>query len=175
MLTIITYPAPALGDNFGTRVDVLGNDRLVIAAPGDDAGATNAGAAYVFSIQGTLLHTITNPAPALYDHFGVGLSALGTGHVIIGAPHDDTGAVNSGTAYLFSIPTLPTLAIRRTATNTVAVSWPSGATNFALQQNTNGLGSGNWINVTNAVQNDGTNKALIISPPTGTRFYRLFY
>ena len=175
LLTLITNPAPAIGDNFGTRVDVLGNDRLVIAAPGDDAGATNAGAAYVFSIHGTLLHTIANPAPALFDHFGVGLSALGTEHAIIGAPHDDTGGVNSGTAYLFSIPTLPTLAIRRTATNTVAVSWPSVATNFALQQNTNGLGSGNWINVTNAVQTDGTNKTLIISPPTGTRFYRLFY
>ena len=36
----------------------------------DDTGATNAGAAYLFSTDGTLLTTFTNPTPADNDQFG---------------------------------------------------------------------------------------------------------
>jgi len=39
-------------------------------------------------------------------------------------------------------PGAPLLAIRRTSTNTVAVSWPSPSTGFTLQQNTNGIADG---------------------------------
>jgi uncharacterized delta-60 repeat protein len=67
--------------------------------------------------------------------------------------------------------TLPRLDIRRTTTNTVAVSWPSSSAGFQLQQNTNIAGT-NWSN-TAAPSNDGTNKTLIVNPPTGSRFYRL--
>ena len=71
--------------------------------------------------------------------------------------------------------TVPALSIRRTATNTVAVSWTPPSTDFRLQQNTNGLGTVNWSNVLTAPIDNGTNKTLIVNPPTGSRFYRLVY
>ena len=70
-------------------------------------------------------------------------------------------------------PGAPLLSIFRTTTNTVAVSWPSPSTGWNLQQNTNGVSSVNWSNVTATIQDDGTTKILIVNPPTGNRFYRL--
>jgi hypothetical protein len=67
----------------------------------------------------------------------------------------------------------PPLFIARTATNTVAVSWPSPSTGWQLQQNTNNVASVNWSNAPGTIQDDGTNKILIVNPPTGSRFYRL--
>ena len=67
----------------------------------------------------------------------------------------------------------PTLAIFRTTTNTVVVSWPSPSTGWGLQQNTNSISSVNWSNVTGGFQDDGTTKSLIVNPPAGNRFYRL--
>ena len=71
-------------------------------------------------------------------------------------------------------PGAPLLSILRTATNTVAVFWPSPSAGWLLQQNTNGVNSVNWSNVTAAIQDDGTIKTLIVNPPTGNRSYRLF-
>jgi len=68
---------------------------------------------------------------------------------------------------------VPSLTISRTTTNTAVVSWPSPSTDFGLQQNTNGVSSVNWSNVTTITDN-GTNKFIIVSPTTGNRFYRLF-
>ena len=76
---------------------------------------------------------------------------------------------------MLNAPAPPSLTIQRTTTNTVVVSWPSNATGFVLQQNTNGLNSVNWSNVTAGVQNDGTNKSLIASPTGLSRFYRLIH
>ena len=70
-------------------------------------------------------------------------------------------------------PGAPLLSITRTTTNTVTVSWPSPSLNWTLQQNTNGVGSVNWSNVTSGVTDNGTIKYLLVNPPTGTRFYRL--
>jgi hypothetical protein len=68
----------------------------------------------------------------------------------------------------------PSLTIFRTATNTAVVSWPSPSTDFGLQQNTNSVSSVNWSNVTTLPTDNGTNKFIIVNPPTGNRFYRLF-
>jgi hypothetical protein len=72
-------------------------------------------------------------------------------------------------------PGAPTLTILRTTTNTVAVTWPSPSTGFQLQQNTNGVGTLNWSNVTSTISDDGTTKSLIVNPPAGNRFYRLYH
>jgi hypothetical protein len=68
---------------------------------------------------------------------------------------------------------LPRLTITR-SNNVVIVSWPAAASNFVLQQNTNGVSSINWSNITSGIQNDGTNETLIVNPIGGSRFYRLF-
>ena len=74
---------------------------------------------------------------------------------------------------LVLVPGAPLLSIFRTATNTVAVLWPSPSPGFTLQQNTNGIGTVNWSNVVTAPLDDGTTKTLIVNPPTGNRYYRL--
>lgn len=66
----------------------------------------------------------------------------------------------------------PLLSIARTATNTIVVSWPSTSTAWVLQQNSNPLTS-NWGIPPETVNDNGTNKFIIISPPSGSRFFRL--
>jgi hypothetical protein len=71
-------------------------------------------------------------------------------------------------------PGTPLLTITLTSTNTALVSWPSPSTGFSLQQNTNGLGGLNWSNIPTTPTDNGTLKYIIVSPPLGNRFYRLF-
>lgn len=68
----------------------------------------------------------------------------------------------------------PLLSIHFTSTNTVVVSWPSPSTGFGLQQNAD-LASPSWGGVLGTINDDGTNKFIIIDPlATGSpRFYRL--
>lgn len=100
----------------------------------------------------------------------------------IGQP--DAGALMTGGNYALQggfwaiqavqTPGAPLLSIARTPTNTVAVFWPSPSTGWVLQQNTNSVSSVNWSNVLTAPVDDGTTKTLIVNPPAGNRFYRLF-
>ena len=69
-------------------------------------------------------------------------------------------------------PGAPTLKIFLTTTNTAVVYWPSPSTSFTLQQNTY-VGSTNWIAPSETVNDNGTNKFIIVNPPAGNRFYRL--
>jgi hypothetical protein len=85
-------------------------------------------------------------------------------------------AINGGFWSLLSLvqtPGAPLLTITFSATNTAIISWPSPSAGFALQQNTNSMGSVNWGNVSAAIQDNGTVKYLIVDPPVGNRFYRL--
>ena len=71
-------------------------------------------------------------------------------------------------------PGAPLLTITRTTTNTMAITWFSSATGFTLQQNTNSVSSLNWSNVVTVPTDDGTTKTVVVNPPTGNRYYRLF-
>jgi len=94
-------PTPAEGDDFGISVAIVGTN-VLIGAPGDDTGATNAGTAYLFDGDtGSLLKTFLNPTPATDDHFGLSVAAVGD-NVLVGAPQDDTGDTDAGAAYLFN-------------------------------------------------------------------------
>jgi hypothetical protein len=102
LLTTFTNPTPAVSDEFGWSVATMGTDRVLIGADLDDTGGSDAGAAYLFSTDGTLLTTFTKPTPAVSDGFGFSVATLGADRVLIGAPGDDTGATDAGAAYLFS-------------------------------------------------------------------------
>jgi hypothetical protein len=97
----------------------------------------------------------------------------------IGQP--DAGAMSGGNysltggfwaLYAVQTPGAPRLSVWRTTTNTVVVSWPSPSTGFWLYQNTN-VNSTNWVSPPETVNDDGTNKFIIVNPPSGNRFYRL--
>lgn len=70
-------------------------------------------------------------------------------------------------------PGAPLLTIRFTQTNTVVVSWPSLSSGYSLQQNS-AVNTTNWNTPPESVTDNGTNKFIIVNPPTGNRSYRLF-
>lgn len=177
LLTTFTNPAPAINDWFGSSLAAVGNDRVLIGAFLDDLGATNAGAAYLFSTNGMLLTTFTNPAVTVDGRFGDVVEALGEERVLIGAPRNHTATTDAGVAYLFSLQPLgaeiPRLTVGVTNANLVIVSWPSSWIGWTLQENTNGVASVNWSTAPGPIQDDGVTRTLIVNPPTGNRFYRL--
>src|SRR6185369_6701214 len=87
---------------------------------------------------------------------------------------DPTANVLSGD-YLtgtITISPLPSLNIIRAGSN-VALSWPSWASNFVLQENLNVNSTGVWTNV-NATVSTTNNTSSVTLPRTGsTRYYRL--
>ena len=111
---------------------------------------------------------------------GTGTGGVYTVSGTIGQP--DAGTMSGGTYTLqggfwgviaaVQTPGAPTLSVWRTPTNTVVVSWPSPSTGFALFQNTN-LNTANWVSPPETVNDNGTEKFILLNPPTGSRFYRL--
>ncbi len=123
LLTDFTNPAPTAADFFGIAVAAAGRDKVLIGAHGNDTGATDAGAAYLFSLARRLLTTITNPVPNLRDQFGNAVAAftggrtladgigggieITTSYALIGAPGDDTVGTDAGAAYLYALEPVP--------------------------------------------------------------------
>jgi hypothetical protein len=66
----------------------------------------------------------------------------------------------------------PLLTIQQLNATTVKISWPSPSTGFTLQQNSN-LATATWATSGFSISDDGTNKSITVSPPTGNLFFRL--
>ncbi len=94
----IPNPSPGLGLNFGDSVVGVGPTQLLVAAS-PPLGFGAAGAAYLFSTNGTRLTTFTNPVPSSNGVFGHALAALNPTMVAIAAHRQDG---NSGVVYLFN-------------------------------------------------------------------------
>ncbi len=110
----VTMKGTAAGDYFGRAVGAAGDVNgdgyadVLVGAPNNDAGGTNAGRAYLFygaasSVAGGLVFT----GAAGADYFG---SALGTAgdvngdgyaDVVVGAYWNDAGGTNAGRAYVY--------------------------------------------------------------------------
>jgi alpha-tubulin suppressor-like RCC1 family protein len=100
----LVAPSRVAGDGFGTSVAISG-DLLVVGAPGTDlVTRTDAGMAHVFRLAaGTWVHerTLVRSGAQTGDGFGTAVAARGS-LVACGAPGvDQSGAVNSGVAYVF--------------------------------------------------------------------------
>jgi len=65
----------------------------------------------------------------------------------------------------------PALTITHSG-NSVKISWPSSSTGFVLQQSSN-LATSNWTTSGYAISDNGTNKSITITSPTGNLFFRL--
>ncbi|XOF35275.1 MAG: hypothetical protein ACL93V_08325 [Candidatus Electrothrix sp. YB6] len=92
----------AAEDHLGYSVSVDGNTAL-IGAYGDDTGAPDAGAAYVFVRFGSRWirqAKILNPQPDEEDYFGFSVSVDGN-TALIGAYGEDSGTTDAGAAYVF--------------------------------------------------------------------------
>src|SRR5262249_51544322 len=94
-------PSPTSGTLFGFSVAAVGG-RILVRAPRDGVGSTDAGAAYLYDgTTGALLHTFRKSNAAAGDQFGFAVAAFGT-DVLVGAPFDDGDGPNAGAVYLFS-------------------------------------------------------------------------
>jgi hypothetical protein len=94
-------------DYFGWSVDISADGTYaIVGARLEDAGGTDAGAAYIFSRSGT---TWTQEAKIIAsnagasDYFGYAVSIDSDGDTaIVGAPNEDTGGGDAGSAYIFT-------------------------------------------------------------------------
>ena len=92
-------------DFFGWDVSISGTTVLIGAYSSDDAGPSS-GSAYLFSAVGAhqQIAKLTALDAAADDHFGFDVSISGT-TALVGAPNDDDGGSNSGSAYVFDAAT----------------------------------------------------------------------
>jgi hypothetical protein len=173
LVATFANPAPASYAYFGWSVAAVGSTRVLIGAYQDGTGAFQAGSAYLFSTNGSLLTTITNPAPAATDWFGASVAAAGSDRVLVGAVWDSSGATQAGSAYVYDLP-YPGLNITRTS-SAVSLTWITRETGLTLQQ-TDNLGTPPaWSNTTSQTSINGlTNEVQqLFASPSTNRFFRL--
>jgi len=112
--TKITASDPEAGDYFGYSVSISG-DYAVVGAYGEDAGGSNAGAAYIFRRTDTNTWDTGTKVTASDaeggDRFGSSVSISGD-YAVIGAYLENSGGTGAGAAYIY----------HRTDTNT----WDAG-------------------------------------------------
>ena len=102
LLRTIHQPQGVGNEQFGYAIDLDtdGGNWLVVGSRLDNAGVPG-GKAYLFDpTTGSHLATMSNPSGQTGDFFGMSVS-VDAGVSVVGAPTNDTGASNSGVAYLF--------------------------------------------------------------------------
>ena len=97
-LVKMTASDPVQNDQFGGSV-AIGNDRIVVGAPGVLSGR---GAAYVFDFHGNQLFKILASDGAGADRFGYSV-AVGCERIVVGAYEDDDDGDGSGSAYIYDL------------------------------------------------------------------------
>jgi hypothetical protein len=165
----LTNPSPAVNDNFGGSV-AISCTRVVIGAAPDDAGATDAGSAYVYDVASSApavpVAVLTRANLGDYDYFG-GAVVIENDTIIVGARGVDTIAAARGAADIFVLR--PALNIAPAAPNMVTLSWtPATSSGFVLQY-ADHLAPTNWLTAPSGALNPVT-----ISSTNAQRFYRLF-
>jgi hypothetical protein len=173
LLSTFNNPTPGAYDYFGWSVAAVGSTRVLIGALQDGTGAFQAGSVYLFSTNGTLLNTFTNPSPANQTWFGYSVAAAGSDRIIIGEVWDNTGANHAGSAHVFDLP-YPRLNITRDA-GTASITWVTSENGLILQQ-ADLLGtSPAWSDTTNMVLLNGMTNVVRQTIATGrsSRYFRL--
>ena len=169
-LPVVTleHPMPEDFGRFGWSVTISGT-RLVVGATGEPSRTFASGNAYIYDVSSATPNTpvaaLANPSPARNDVFGSSVS-IDDATVIVGAPSDDTNALDRGAAYIYGIPS-PKLRILP-ASGFATVSWsPPTGSSFVLQY-TDSLVNPNWVNAPSGAANPTT-----VPTTNGSRFYRL--
>ncbi len=114
----VTASDAQANDWFGYSVSISGN-YAVVGAYAEDAGGSNAGAAYFFELSSgtwTQMNKVTASDAQAGDRFGVSVSISGN-YAVVGAFLEDAGGSNAGAVYFFELSTPPQ---EHTATFTLA-------------------------------------------------------
>ncbi len=100
----IEATTPAIGDRFGWSVAIEG-EWAAVGAYGDDAAGFNAGAVHIYRRQAplswVLFAELRPEQPGGNDFFGQAV-ALDGERLLVGAPGEDSVALDGGAAYLFA-------------------------------------------------------------------------
>ncbi|MCP3915437.1 MAG: hypothetical protein GY711_07775 [bacterium] len=97
--------ADAAPDDFFATSLAFDDGRIVAGAPGDDDAGSASGSAYVFdAASGAQLLKWTASDGQGDDEFGASVDASGR-RALVGAPGDDEGASDTGSAYVFDLRT----------------------------------------------------------------------
>jgi hypothetical protein len=159
--------------NFGFSVADMGLDRVAVGSATDYAGGPSSGAVHLFDLQGALLTTVTNPAPASGDWFGLSIAALQPDILVVGASLDDLGSTDAGAAYLFQLPLPPpALRISSETADTAVISWPSAYEGFELERTTSPAVT-NWTTLGPPPEDDGVSRSVRINLHSSNEFFRL--
>lgn len=109
-----SFASPAVARQIATQLGysvAAGSTYLVVASPYDDTGGEDCGIVGVYhASNGNLITTLVNPVPSQQAHFGWSVAVEGN-RIVVGVKDDDTGAGDSGIAYVYdmasSTPTVP--------------------------------------------------------------------
>lgn len=102
LLEKLQSPNPMTAGYFGWSVS-LSNEVVAVGAIYETVGSVHeAGQAYLFNYNGSLITALSSPNPTKFGEFGLAISAVGS-TVVVGAPGNNYGGVSaSGAAYEFN-------------------------------------------------------------------------
>lgn len=102
LIRTFNAPFPSVTSNFGHSLAINGNLAL-IGEPANSRHGFAVGQAHLFDLlTGNLIRTFSDPSSTTQDQFGESVDIEGS-YVLIGAPGDDTRALNAGQGYLFDV------------------------------------------------------------------------
>jgi hypothetical protein len=115
---------------------------------------------------------------------GGGGSSAGGFYMVTGSiGQPDSGALSGGNFTLIGgfwagavasqSPGAPSLSILHIPPRTVILAWPVSAAGWTLEQNSEGVYSRSWSEVTAGVQVEGEMRKLVLDFSEGVRFFRL--
>jgi len=168
LATVHSPNAEALG-NFGRSIAAIDDSHFVVGAYGEDHGALDAGAAYLFDVKGNLVQSFLDPDPESQDLFGIGSAGVG-GRALIGANHDRVNGTDAGSVYLMTADGTASLRVPNPSPS--SDEWfgyslaPIGAEHFAVSA----IWDGSDGSETGSVYLFDDNGTLLqrLSSPTGT-------
>lgn len=177
LLAVLTNPAPVVDAAFGGSITVVDGDKIIVGADGADRpGASETGAAYLFSTNGTLLTTFDNPAGAAFDRYGWTVVALNSNRFVATAPQHSptTNAVRAGRAYVMTLPPLPGTNVALSLNAAGQLSWQT-IRHRILQETTNLNSPVVWTDSALTVTTNGVTNRVTVPTASGPalRAFRL--
>ena len=134
-------PSPSVGNGFGTHIVPLASGNVVVTAPYDDSGATNAGAVYLFNgSTGVLISTLKGSQPN--DQVGgSGVTALTKGNFVVSSPDWANGAATNAGAVTWGNGTTGVKGVVSTANSLVG----SQTSDYVGSGHVTALSNGNYV------------------------------
>ena len=139
---VLHNPRAKGNEAFGYTVAISGTWVAIGVPESDDETMRDVGRVEIYNLAGSAparpVMTVQNPTPQANDNFGWSLG-FADGWLVVGAPKDDTGAIDAGCVYLYNLasetPTQPAETLSNPA--------PDASDNFGVTV----AAAGEWIAV----------------------------